>query len=75
MGKTKAALLALCSLTFVVEALAQEVATATPNPTVSLDEALPTQVAQPLRQTWCPSEIFCSGPVGILAVIPIPSSS
>ncbi|KAG5724287.1 Trehalase [Termitomyces sp. T112] len=37
------------------------VATATPSLSVSSVDALPTQVALPPKQIWCPSEIFCAG--------------
>ncbi|KAJ2919157.1 hypothetical protein MD484_g1266, partial [Candolleomyces efflorescens] len=38
-----------------------EVATATPSPSAPLDSPLPSQVALPPRQAWCPSQIFCAG--------------
>ncbi|KAG6902407.1 hypothetical protein C0995_000333 [Termitomyces sp. Mi166 len=38
-----------------------EVATATPSLSVPFTDALPTQVALPPKQPWCPSEIFCAG--------------
>ncbi|PFH54014.1 glycoside hydrolase family 37 protein [Amanita thiersii Skay4041] len=37
------------------------VATAVPSPTASLTSQLPSQVALPPKQDWCPSEIFCPG--------------
>lgn len=33
------------------------------SPTVSLTNALPSQVPLPPKQDWCPSEIFCAGQV------------
>ncbi|TFK40489.1 trehalase [Crucibulum laeve] len=39
------------------------VSTAVPSPTASLDSPLPSQVALPPKQAWCPSEIFCAGPL------------
>ncbi|KAH6912593.1 trehalase [Coprinopsis sp. MPI-PUGE-AT-0042] len=35
--------------------------TATPSPSASLDAPLPSQVALPPKQAWCPSDIFCAG--------------
>ncbi|KAG6889631.1 hypothetical protein C0992_004522 [Termitomyces sp. T32_za158] len=37
------------------------VTTAIPSLSVSPADALPTQVALPPKQAWCPSEIFCAG--------------
>lgn len=37
--------------------------TATPAPTVPLTSTLPSQVALPPKQDWCPSEIFCASEV------------
>ncbi|KAF9568772.1 trehalase [Agrocybe pediades] len=39
------------------------VATAVPSPSAPLDSPLPSQVALPPKQAWCPSEIFCAGPL------------
>ena len=39
------------------------VSTAVPSPTVSLNALLPSQVAPPPKQSWCPSDIFCPGAV------------
>ncbi|CAA7261546.1 unnamed protein product [Cyclocybe aegerita] len=37
------------------------VVTAVPSATAPLDSTLPSQVALPPKQAWCPSDIFCAG--------------
>ncbi|KAI0060461.1 glycoside hydrolase family 37 protein [Artomyces pyxidatus] len=37
--------------------------TSVASPTASLSSTLPSQVPLPPAQAWCPSEIFCAGPV------------
>ena len=37
--------------------------TSVPSPTLSLGAPLPSQAALPPAQAWCPSKIFCAGPV------------
>ncbi|KAH9480690.1 Trehalase [Psilocybe cubensis] len=37
--------------------------TAVPSPTAPLSSPLPSQVALPPKQAWCPSDIFCAGPL------------
>ncbi|KAG7444163.1 glycoside hydrolase [Guyanagaster necrorhizus] len=39
------------------------VSTAVPSPSAALDSPLPSQVPDPPTQAWCPSEIFCAGPL------------
>ncbi|KAF9464208.1 trehalase [Collybia nuda] len=39
------------------------VQTAVPSPSASLGDPLPSQAALPPKQSWCPSEIFCAGPL------------
>ena len=39
------------------------VSTAVASPTVPLNAALPSQQPLAPKQAWCPSEIFCAGPV------------
>ena len=39
------------------------VTTAVPSPTAPSASLLPSQVALPPVQAWCPSEIFCAGSV------------
>lgn len=39
------------------------VSTVVASPTASLSATLPSQVALPPHQAWCPSEIFCAGEV------------
>ncbi|KAF8073583.1 trehalase [Lyophyllum atratum] len=39
------------------------VQTATPSPSAALGDPLPSQAALPPKQAWCPSEIFCAGPL------------
>ncbi|KAL5519820.1 hypothetical protein ACEPAG_1480 [Sanghuangporus baumii] len=39
------------------------VSTAVPSPTAPLTNSLPSQVPLPPVQAWCPSEIFCAGPI------------
>lgn len=39
----------------------ETIATAVPSPTGALESSLPSQVALPPKQAWCPSEIFCAG--------------
>ncbi|KAF5380644.1 hypothetical protein D9757_007005 [Collybiopsis confluens] len=39
------------------------VTTATASPTASLAASIPSQFAFPPTQAWCPSEIFCAGPL------------
>ena len=40
--------------------------TAVASPTGSSSQALPSQVALPPVQPWCPSEIFCAGDVRVV---------
>ncbi|KAG6867339.1 hypothetical protein C0993_004208, partial [Termitomyces sp. T159_Od127] len=57
----------LACVTYVGLAAAQtsvssvSVSTAIPSLSVSPANALPTQIALPPKQAWCPSEIFCAG--------------
>ncbi|KAF5382427.1 hypothetical protein D9615_002774 [Tricholomella constricta] len=37
--------------------------TAVPSPSAAAGDSLPSQAALPSTQTWCPSEIFCAGPL------------
>ncbi|KIY52470.1 glycoside hydrolase family 37 protein, partial [Fistulina hepatica ATCC 64428] len=37
------------------------ISTSVPSPTASLGASLPSQVALPPAQAWCPSQIFCAG--------------
>lgn len=39
------------------------VSTAVASPSAALDSPLPSQVPVPPTQAWCPSEIFCAGPL------------
>lgn len=41
------------------------VQTAVPSPSAALGDPLPSQASLPPKQSWCPSEIFCAGPVRI----------
>ena len=45
------------------------VSTAVPSPSASLGSVLPSQAALPPVQAWCPSEIFCAGPVGFVCLL------
>ncbi|TFK27682.1 trehalase [Coprinopsis marcescibilis] len=71
MAKLRATWLSLYSLWLAGHALAQNssepptitVVTARPTPSAPLDQTLPSQAALPPRQEWCPSEIFCAGPL------------
>lgn len=64
----KVVLVALCLATFN-GAVAQSASgseppspsTATPSASASLEAPLPSQVALPPKQAWCPSDIFCAG--------------
>ncbi|TFY59876.1 hypothetical protein EVG20_g7628 [Dentipellis fragilis] len=39
------------------------VSTAIASPSASLSATLPSQIPDPPKQAWCPSEIFCAGPL------------
>jgi alpha,alpha-trehalase len=64
----------VCTLQGATVALAQSTVTAPPSltfttaipsATTSDGAVLPSQVALPPKQPWCPSEIFCAGSVSI----------
>lgn len=48
---------------------AVSVSTVIASPTASLNALLPSQVALPPHQAWCPSEIFCAGEVRFIIFI------
>ena len=47
------------------------VATAVPSPSSPLASPLPSQVALPPKQAWCPSQIFCAGSVFVFTFLAI----
>ncbi|KAF8993496.1 glycoside hydrolase family 37 protein [Cyathus striatus] len=51
------------SSSFSTAAPSITISTATPVATASLQSDLPSQAPDPPKQDWCPSEIFCAGPL------------